>query len=318
MNKENFSLVYFISRAFFAGSIYSLMLNLSGSDSILSCIIGITIGLIIIYLINKMNFNKDKFKLIQICFYLFLITLSITTIETYINQFLLTNTPKIIVIIPAIILCLYTSFKNINSIKRTSFILIIISIFLFILMNILLTSYIDINNILPIFNNKITNIFKSSLIFGVLSSTPNILLKEENIPLKKHLKYYLIVSLLNTFICFLIISILTTNVAKLYSFPEYMILKRIKVFEFIENVENIMFVIWYFDYFILLTITFKRIYNILNNKLFAIMLIFFTSFIDTFLIANNYITMLNIYHYSYIIMLIFIILFSFTIKKDNQ
>ena len=83
------------------------------------------------------------------------------------------------------------------------------------------------------------------MIFGVMSASPNILLKDENIPLKNHLIFYLITTIINTTIAFLTLAILTPDVAKIYSYPEYMVLKRIRIFEFIENIENLSVLILY-------------------------------------------------------------------------
>ncbi len=316
MNKEHLSLTYFISRPFFFGIIYSQLFNLSGNDSLISCVIGTLLGFIILYLISKMNF--DNHQTIQLLFYLFLLILALCSIETYVSSFLLVKTPKIIIIIPAIMLVSYVSFKDTNSLKKCAFIFFIISTFSLLIVSLLLSSYLNISNVLPFFTTESLGILKGSVIFAIMSCVPNILLKEENMPLKKQIIYYLMVSLINTLICFLTLAALTPNVAKIYSYPEYMVLKRIKLLSFIENVENISVLIWYFDFFFLLVFIFKRLFNLIKKRVVFGIIIALTTLLTTFYIANNYYLTIWLYTYCPLIMLVFFLLFLTTISSEKH
>ena len=297
MNKENFCLTYFISRPFFFGIIYSLLFSLNGSDSLIAAFIGTFLGIIIIALISKMNFNENKFRLIQIITYLFFLVIAFTSIETYASSYLLTKTPKIIIIIPALLLVCYVAFKKMNTLKKASLIFFIMSIASIIFIIFLLSNYLNVQNILPFFTHKPMNIIKGSIIFAIMSAFPNILLKEENISLRKHIIFYLITSLINIIIGFLALTILTPDVAKIYSYPEYMVLKRIKILGFIENVENLSVLIWYFDYFFLITLTLKRIYNIIKKKAVFLGIAILTAIFSTFFIANDFKITIWLYRY---------------------
>ncbi|MBR4231401.1 MAG: hypothetical protein IKR74_04535 [Bacilli bacterium] len=312
--KEQFSITYFLTRPFFFGIIYSQIFGLSETDSIISCLLGTIIGLFIIFLISKMDYSDKKFKTIQIFFYLFLFILAISSIETYASSFLLTKTPKIIIIIPAIMLVSYANQKDMSVIKKCAFIFAIISIFSTIIICLLLSNYLNIQNILPFFSHKPLNILKSAMIFGVMSASPNILLKDENIPLKNHLIFYLITTIINTTIAFLTLAILTPDVAKIYSYPEYMVLKRIRIFEFIENIENLSVLIWYFDYFFLLVYIFKKMQEIIKKRVIFFIIIIMTTLLTTFFIANDFYITIWIYKYSSIIISTFLILFISTLK----
>lgn len=318
MNKYNFALCYFVSRIFFSGTIYSLIFSMSGKDSIISSILGMLIGIICIVIIHFIKFNNSN-KYLRLITYLLFLVISFSSLENFATSFLLTRTPKIIIITPAIILCLYAAFKNINVLKKSSFIFIILSIISIFITMLLLTKYISISNITPLFTENISNILKSSFIFGVLSSFPNILLKEENIPLKKHILFYIITMIISILIGLFTLSALSINVAKSYSFPEYMVLKRIKILEFIENVENISISVWYFDYFIFITLCFKRIINIIKNKTVSIILIILTALLVSFYLINNYIYTIFIYHnFQYIIYILFILLILSGFIKSNE
>ena len=318
MNKEHFSLTYFISRPFFFGIIYSQLFNLSGSDSLISCFIGTILGILILFLISKMNISSKKYQTIQLLFYLFLLILALCSIETYVSSFLLVKTPKIIIIIPAIILVTYVSFKDTKSLKKTAFIFFIISIISILIVSLLLSSYLNISNILPLFISKPQSIIKGSIIFAIMSTFPNILLKEEQIPIRKQISYYLITSFINTMICFYTLATLTPQVAKIYSYPEYMFLKRIKLLSFIENVENISVLIWYFDYFFLLVLIFKRLLCIIKKRVIFGIIITLTTLLTTYYIANNYYLTIWLYTYCPLIMLSFFFIFLTTISNAKH
>ena len=318
MNKENFALTYFISQMLFSGTIFSTMFNKSGADSLIACFLGIIIGLLIIYLIHKMNFDSNSFRLIQIALYLYFIIIFLSTVETFVNSFLLYNTPVIFILIPVVIFGTYGAFKSTTTLRKAATIFIFMSISFYLLTILSLTSYLNLNNILPLLTHKPIKIISSAFTFGILSAFPNILLKEENIPLKKHLLFYTIASLFNTYICFYTLAVLTPNVAKIYSFPEYMVLKRIKILGFIDNIENLSSIAWYFDYYYFISFAFKRLYNIIKNKIIYFVVIILTALFTINIIVNNYHITLLFYKSSTLVMSIFLLLMCTTIFKKKK
>jgi len=110
---------------------------------------------------------------------------------------------------------------------------------------------------------------------------------------------------------------LTPNVAKMYSFPEYMVLKRIKIFGFIENIENIITAIWYIDLFVFITMILKRIYGIINKKIIYYPVIFTIILFTTYFIVDNYYRVIFLYHYTpYILLIMMGILGISALKKS--
>ena len=106
-----------------------------------------------------------------------------------------------------------------------------------------------------------------------------------------------------------------------YSYPEYTILRRIRFFNFIENIENFICINWFFDLFISLSLFISKLKDTLNIKnniipfiiCFTILYIVYTFFSNNF---NNTITLYNIFPYicgSFIG--IFIILYSIKFIK---
>lgn len=317
MTKENFSLVYFLTRPLFLGLAFSILYNQSGSDAIISCILGSLLGVGLIFLINKMKFSKDNFKLIQLIIYIYFLILACLVLETFIGSFFLLTTPKLMIIAPSLILCLYASFKSMKTIKRTTFLLIFLSLTIFGIAAISLGNFFTFDNITPLFTHSTKSIFKSALVFASLSAAPNILLKEENIKLSKHIKYYLFSCLIHTLVCIITIGALTPNVAKMYSFPEYMVLKRIKIFGFIENIENILTSLWYIDLFVFITMILKRIYGIVSKKIIYFPMIILIVLFTTFFIVDNYYRVIFLYHYTPYILLSMMTLLGFSALKKS-
>lgn len=319
MNKKNFALVYFVSRSFFLGIVYSLMINKSGADSIIACLIGSIIGCLLIYIINKCNLNKDSSKLIRLSLYLTFLVLLIQILETYISSFFLVKTPKLLIVIPSVILCTYASFKSIDILRNSSNILFIISFGLYAFAVFALFAYFKTDNIMPFFTHRFNTIFESALIFAFSSAMPNILIADQMTP-KEHVINYFITSIFISLICLLIIGVLTPNVAKLYRFPEYITLKRIKFFEFIENIENFIIAMWYIDIFYTMSFTIKRIYELINNKKALYVIIIFISFFAISFVTANYYVALTIYKLTLIILSshFILLLISAYIKKLSK
>ncbi len=317
MNKENFSLAYFLTRPIFLGNIFSLVIGYTGSDALICFILGNILGVFFIYLLNRFSSDSKFYKYIKIILYILFIIISTYTIEVFINDFFLLETPKWIIIATSIILCLYASFKDYKVIKYTSIILCILSLFTLGITFLSLFSYIKLDSLTPFFTSKISSIFKGTIIYASLSTIPHILLSEDKIPLKEHIKYYLFSSIILSIVGFLILTVLTPNVAKIYRFPEYILLKRIRLFNFIENFENILSTIWYLDYFIFLTLTFKNLRKELNNnKILFYTIIILTPCLTNLLLVNKYFPVLILHKHLGLIATIFIILFGLTqIKK---
>ena len=317
MNKENFSLTFFVSNTLFSGLIYSKMFSITSQDAIISGIIGTIIGLLIIVFLSKINLSKS-FKIIPLFIYIYFLILSFSTLEIFISSFLLTKTPKIIMIIPALSLGLYASFRDMKTLKEASFIFLWLSIISFLITIIFLFNYVHLENVLPLFVHKPKNLLHSSLIFGLLSSFPNILLKEENIPLKKHLKYYLITAIFNIFMIVMILGVLSPGVAKIYSYPEYMVLKRIKLLDFIENIENVSVLVWYFNYFYFISLSLKRIFSIIKNKVVFYTICISSTLVSSYIFTNNYMMSMYLYHSPLYMFILFIILLYPTRYSNNS
>lgn len=84
-----------------------------------------------------------------------------------------------------------------------------------------------------------------------------------------------------------------------YSYPEYTILRRIKFFKFIENIENFICINWFFDLFISLTLFITKIKDTLNikNNIIPFLISFSILYIVNKYFANNFYNTMILYKF---------------------
>lgn len=314
-------LTYFIARSSMFGIGFFNIFQTSGKDSYISIILGTILGIIVLYIYNliKIYMNKVTIKntllskiynLIFIIFYLYLMVIIFILLPLFVNAFYLTNTPKIIINIPFLLLSIYICFKGKEVLENLSSFLCIFSIIIILFFAISLTGYSDLSNTLPILSNGTFNIIKSSLIYASITSIPQIITINYSNDFKENIKDYLLASISIFGIVFFTIIALGEPLLKIYSFPEYTVLRQIKILNFIENIENISSFIWYFDLFIMLSCLVTNLKDKLpkkHNKLYFYSLITITLLFTTFIINKNYIYILNIvYIHSFVLCIFFI------------
>lgn len=91
--------------------------------------------------------------------------------------------------------------------------------------------------------------------------------------------------------------------SELYRYPEYMVLKRISALNFIDNVENILFMIWIIIGFTSSSLSALNITKLYGQKVFYIVLLILYALISFWLIdsykvidflVKNYLIILSI------------------------
>lgn len=229
---------------------------------ILSYIIGIIPLLLTNYISNyhkELNlFEKNKHLFgdiigtiinIFISIILFIIAMTILyNITSFITTQFLYRTPLIISAILLVVLAVYCSAKEINVISHISIILMIINIIMFILSNISLINEIKLDNLLPILNIDTNKLLISSLKIAIINILPIIIIliiPKDKITNQDKYHKSLIISYLIGFLISIIITIGTIGtlgiyLTKAFEFSEYMVLKKIKLFGFLERIENIV------------------------------------------------------------------------------
>lgn len=336
-------LTYFIARSSMFGIGFFLIFQNAGKDAWISILLGTLLGIIVLYIYNliKNKLNNDilentlnktfigkVYNFILIIFYILLMIVTLMLLPLFVNSFYLTTTPKIIVNIPFLILAIYITFKGKNTIENLSSFLWIFSLLIILFFAISLTGYLDFQNLTPIFTNSTNNILKCSFYYASLTSIPQIITINYSNNFKSTLKDYLFSSLTIFTIIFFTIIAMGEPLLKIYSFPEYTVLRQIKILNFIENIENISAFIWYFDLFIMLSTLTNNLKSALPKKynlIYFYILLFIVLIISSLLIGGNYIYVLKIvYTYPYILLAFFIIFLTLllylkiTNKKNTQ
>ncbi len=337
-------LSYFITRSSMFGIGFFLLFKNIGKDAWIGVLLGSILGIGIIYLyhlikkylakeslkdrLNK-TFMGKIFLLLLIVFYLYIMMIILILLPMFVNSFYLLYTPKILVVIPFMLLAIYIANKGKNTLSNLSSLLFIFSILIIAIYFLLLIKYYDFNNLIPIFTVKTNSLLLSTIIYASITTIPNILtINYEGNNFKDDLKNYIYANISILFITLSIILALGEPLLKIYSFPEYDVLKQIKILDFIENVENLSTFVWYFDLFITLATVTSNLKETLPrkyNKIYFYLLILLIVIISNFVIGENY-RIISITFKSYAFILdIFLVIFialliylKITNKKKSQ
>ena len=293
-NKEYSSILFFISETLFLSVGLPDILNKSLNDAIISGIIGIILSFIFLYLILKFNdyekdlniFGKlDKLygKYIGNLISIILVILSILYFiyllwsqNIYVQNKYLEETSSIITTLFFLLPVLYLVKKDMKVISKVSIAVFFVTILELLFSYLNLFNKIDLNNYLPIFNTKISNILISSIKYASYSITPVIFLlvtpkNSINNPDKLNRNLY-IINLISGIKFIIVISFLIgifgIDLSKLFYYPEYSLIKKINTLNFIQNVQNIL--------------TINSIYKLLISEVLSLF------FIKTYFEYKNY------------------------------
>ena len=330
------NLAYFLSRSLFLGGGISTLFLKASKDAYIAIILGSLLGIGIIYLISlvskKVNqplneYLKEKsilnisIRIIFIIYIIFLIFILLIILATFLYSYFLIFTPSIISCLPFVFLATYLNSKSIKNISLIAGVLLVLSLVLVFLKTILLANEFDFSNIMPILTVKPSNLFITALIFSVLSTAPFLTIIDEQTTFKENIKYYLI-SMLTIFIVVLTITVVLGEMVNIYSYPEYSVLRKISLFNFIENIENFVSAGWFFDIFISLSVCSLKLKNLINVKssLVAFIISVIILYIINIFIANNFYNSMAIYKVFPIILAVFmaILLILFMLKKSKK
>ena len=293
-NKEYSSILFFISETLFLSVGLSDILNNSLNDAIIAGIIGIILSFIFLYLILKFNdyekdlniFGKlDKLygKYIGNIISIILVILSILYFiyllwsqNIYVQNKYLEETSSIITTLFFLLPVLYLVKKDMKVISKVSIAVFFVTILELLFSYLNLFNKIDLNNYLPIFNTKISNILISSIKYASYSITPVIFLlvtpkNSINNPDKLNRNLY-IINLISGIKFIIVVSFLIgifgIDLSKLFYYPEYSLIKKINTLNFIQNVQNIL--------------TINSIYKLLISEVLSLF------FIKTYFEYKNY------------------------------
>ena len=320
---------FLIACTFFLGMGYSLIFYLSSQDSWISMIIGLFIGNGIILLLKRVQKRRILYSLkspslIKISSFLFHVLLLIQILfvcQNFATTFYLPKTPSWFLLIPVFLLIYKVSKSGYRAINSLSKIFLFLLLCLFFMTLIGLAGHLQIDSLFPVYTVDYEHILSSSLVFASYTTIPYFMFlfsKEESF---KSLLSYNLSSLFVLFFGMLITLVLGPNLISLYRYPEYAILKEVKIFNFIENMENILAFLFLIPLSIslfLATIHLNQVFKKKNSRVLFPLVLIILYFFSVFL-SNCYSQELAFYFYYpllfFIIEAILILIFFFAYRK---
>lgn len=291
ISKKGFaSIIYFTSQVMFLKVGTTQILNSAGSGSIYSIVLGSIFSLIILFFIIKLcNYEKDltlfekmeklygKFgKVINLflvtIFSLFFIYL-LWSVNSYVQNKYLDQTPSYIILLLFLIPTIWCASSDVKVIAKVSLSVFFISIIMIIFAISNLFVSIDLENFKPFFNTSFYLILKNALVFTAYFVTPtfmmitvpkNMIYDSKNLT-KTVTKFYILSEINYISIFIFIIGIFGIELSKIFSYPEYSLMKKVNYFDFIQHVENIATIQFLYCLFISTVMSLNFIKSYLNH-----------------------------------------------------
>jgi len=271
--------IVFVQTFFLAIGLHQPIKNV-GVDSWFTVLFGNLLGFICVFLfiyifnyeadltlqekINKL-FGKKIGSIFNILLFIIAFVIAVNVLydtSSFIISHFLSETPYLYIAICLIALAIYLNTKGFEVLSRVSFIIMFLTIILFTIATLNLFPKINIENFKPILAHGLKKPIISSLYFIVINLVPNFFLlvvpKNSIIDNQKHKKYILITYSIAIILMILsvvqIIGNLGIYLASYYQYPEYMTLKHINYFDFINKIENFIISQWILESFISLSL----------------------------------------------------------------
>ncbi len=178
-------------------------------------------------------------------------------LTTFITSQFLKATPPFLIGVCFCFLVILINIKGIETLSRTCLVLFSLCIILFLISVMGLVPEFDASNLKPYleygFKRPIVGaiynfLFNLMPIYLLLIVPKDKLIKSENY--RKYMWIFYILSFLFKLILVIItIGVLGIHLASIYQYPEYMVLKRIHIFTFIDRIENVITIQWLFGLF---------------------------------------------------------------------
>ncbi len=313
------SLVWFLIRAGYIGVTISNLIMISGRDSWISGIVALILGFIPLAIFAYIQNYDDKKNICELNEYLFgkfgkviniilalgvfiVVVLAFVDIVHFINTQFLYRTHPFIISVVFIVPIIYGVLKGINAISRTSLLLfyIVVAAVIFIVFSVF--GGVDIQNLQPFLNTKSSSILHGSLIIIAYNILPLFFLliipkmQLTNYSHKKSIIFYIIAVLSLANAAFLTIGTFGLELSLLYEYPEFHLLKKVEIGNFVDRLESILSTEWIIALFILIMVgmyyvtkTFAHTFKFKEktNKVFIIFACLLVLFISPFVLVTN-------------------------------
>ncbi len=272
------TLIYFFVRSSFIGIAVNSYLYFAKVDAYLCVLIGTIIGLLPLALIFKVASIKKDYTIHETIHLIFgkkignIINIILVGFTFYYSSILfydlinfiaseyLYKTPAILIGIMLLIPIIYMIPKGLKTIARTSSILFILSIILFIFSIIGLIPSFSVENLLPLLEDgiggplrgSINHIAYSALPLFILTIIPRNNVENEKKAARRVIFSQVGASILSFLSILNVVGVLGIDLALLYQYPDYHMLRRIQVGGFIQRVESILAIQWILCLFVMI------------------------------------------------------------------
>jgi len=357
MNKDKINCLQFASMlgmlltASFIGLGMFSVIKSSGVDAYISIIIAAIAGLFILLSfftifdyepsLNIAQKFKNVFGLYFgsilnfICF-VAVLTMGISemfNLTTFITSQFLKETPPLLIGICFSFIIILVNIKGIETLSRTCLILFVINVILFLISIIGLIPEFQLSNLKPFLEFGIKRPMIGAIynfLFNLLPIYFLLIVPKNNLVNKeKYRKYmwifYALSVLIKLSLMLITLGVLGIHLASIYQYPEYIVMKHIKIFNFIDRIENVITIQWLFGLFFNISFV---VYYILNSikpcnksKILPIVVTSVILFCSMFFFKNNIV--FNNYTYTIvpyirvILLSIYILLFIGVVIKKN-
>lgn len=321
------------------------LIKKSGVDSYLSILLSIIITIPLILVFNylfsyepKLNIFKKNKKIYRFSFLPNIIICLFALLLGSMAMFNLTNftvtqylyeTPPLAIGIIFTCLTIFMCTKDLSVLFKCSTIFLTVNLVLSFISVIGLIPELELENLLPFLADGAINPLIGSIYVVLINIIPVFLIllipKEKVNGFKtKHLfiSYSMFIVLALTMVIF-VLATLGVDLAKLYQYPEYIVLRRVNIFDFLNRIENVLVIQWIFGLFTVISFSVFIIKEYINFKYtvhitsFIILLLSYFAFTNL-TIFNVFVY--NIYPFVSVFFLIFMLITGFTakIKKKDR
>lgn len=264
------SIVYMCSLANGIGATSNNLINIAKQDAWISILIAMVLSFIPFFLIIKIIeykpelniFEKNTFlfgkvignivNILLILIFSFMASVALWDLNNFISSQYLHLTSSLLIGLFVIVTIIYMLSKDLVVMARTCFIMFVIGFILYLLGFSGLVWQINFDNIKPIFENSFSNIFRGALISVCYNILPLFFItviprnKMDIKNLNSLFIWFYFAGTIIFIIFFLIISIFGYNLASIYQYTPFHLLKNISLFGFINRIESTISIRWVF------------------------------------------------------------------------
>ena len=213
--------------------------------------------------------NKELFKgfgiVLNIIIFIVFLILGITllyNISQFVESQFLYRTPLLVVGASLMGMVLYNTSKGVETVSRIGLVLLGLNLVLLLVSTVSLVEFFEIDNLKPFLKENTENIPRVSLMaamnvilpFLVLLVIPKEKLDHPELYNKTIIIAYLIGAFLSVAVVVMSLGVLGITLEKMFVYPEYIFLKKVKFFGFLERVENIVSSQWIIGNFMYISI----------------------------------------------------------------